>query len=132
MTNNFLNVSKGRGAVKKNFLKNSLFSPSLKRLTLYFWKLIFFQCITFIICWFDEHVNDGVASIFVVVPERPLPLLEVTQSSDELDEEVPVQVLPQLVEHEKVAQRSRSDEVLNLLLFFTCSQVPAVRKSSPE
>ena len=123
---------RGRGQFRKISLRNSLFSPSLVRLTLYFCKLIFFQCITFIICWFDEHVNDGVASIFVVSSKRALPLLEVTQSSDELDEEVPVQVLPQLVEHEKVAQRSRSDEVLNLLLFFTCSQVPALRKSSPE
>ena len=123
---------RGGGQFRRISLKTVFLVLPFIRLTLYFSKLIFFQCITFIICWFDEHVNDGVASIFVVVPERALPLLEVTQPSDELDEEVPVQVLPQLVEHEKVAQRPRSDEVLNLILFFTCSQVPALRKSSPE
>ena len=94
---------RGGGQFRRISLKTVFLVLPFIRLTLYFWKLIFFQCITFIICWFDEHVNDGVASIFVVIPERALPLLEVTQPSDELDEEVPVQVLPQLVEHEKVA-----------------------------
>ena len=85
---------------------------------------IFFQGVTFIIGRFDEHVYYCVSFIFVSF--RSFPLLKVAEPGDKLDKEVPVQVLPQLVEDEEVAKRTGPDEGLDLSLLGTCPEVPGL------
>ena len=87
---------------------------------------IFFQGVTFIIGRFDEHVNYCVSFIFVSFCCGSFPLLKVAEPGDKLDKEVPVQVLPQLVEDKEVAKRTGPDEGLDLSLLGTCPEVPGL------
>ena len=91
--------------------------------------LVFFQGVAFIIGGFDEHVDYCVSFVFVSFGSRSFPLLQVTESGDKLDKEIPVQVLPKLVEDKEVAKWTRPDEGLDLRLLGTCTKVPGIKSS---
>ena len=91
--------------------------------------LVFFQGVAFIIGGFDEHVDYCVSFVFVSFGSRSFPLLQVAESGDKLDKEIPVQVLPKLVEDKEVAKWTRTDEGLDLSLLGICSKVPGITRS---